>query len=187
MILSDITIRDLIKTQNLISIPGKPYEDFPEEYEPSIQPASYDFRLGKGFKKPKKSDSYNMFSAKVEYETIETESYVLMPHSFVLATTEEEINLPNDLSAFVEGRSSIGRMGLFIQNAGWIDPYFSGTITLELYNASDTPILLTAGTRIGQYVFARLDRHCGKPYNGKYQGQVGATESRIDQDEELVF
>ena len=182
MILSDITIRDMIKTQALVVFPNKPYDDFKELYEKAIQPASFDLTLGSGFKYPKKSDSHNMFNAPVEYDNIEADTYVLRPHTFVLATSEEYINLPNDLSAFVEGRSSIGRMGLFIQNAGWVDPGFRGTITYELYNASDTPIYLSAGTRIAQLVFAQLDRHCAKPYSGKYQGQVGTTESRINLD-----
>lgn len=77
-----------------------------------------------------------------------------------------------------------GRMGLFIQNAGWVDPGFEGQITFELFNASDTPILLTAGTRIAQLVFAEMTEACDKPYNGKYQGQIGATESRIHQDKD---
>ena len=65
--------------------------------------------------------------------------------------------LPNDLTAFVEGRSSLGRMGLFIQNAGWVDPGFKGEITLELYNANRCAIELKAGRRVGQLVFAKMD------------------------------
>ena len=187
MILSDITIRDLIKSRDLITIPGKPYDAFPEEYEPSIQPASYDLRLGAGFKYPvinKQLSTYNTFDSPVSYESVDADYYMLRPHAFALATSVEIIKLPNDISAFVEGRSSIGRMGLFIQNAGWIDPGFEGSITLELYNASDVPIMLRAGTRIAQFVFAKMDRRCGNPYAGKYQGQIGTTESRIHQDED---
>jgi len=99
----------------------------------------------------------------------------------------EYVRLPNNLTAFVEGRSSIGRIGLFIQNAGWVDPGFEGRITLELYNASSLPIMLQAGRRICQLVFCSMDREAEKPYAGKYQGQKKAVGSRVylDQDPEL--
>ena len=83
------------------------------------------------------------------------------------------------MTAFVEGRSSIGRLGLFIQNAGWVDPGFEGEITLELFNANKCAIELQSGRRVGQLVFAQLDVHTLNPYQGKYQGQRGATGSRI--------
>ena len=70
----------------------------------------------------------------IKYRKIESDSIVIPPKSFILATTREYVKIPNDLVAFVEGRSSIGRMGLFIQNAGWVDPGFEGQITLELFN-----------------------------------------------------
>ncbi|MEC2647000.1 dCTP deaminase domain-containing protein, partial [Bacillus thuringiensis] len=72
-----------------------------------------------------------------------------------------------------------GRMGLFIQNAGWVDPGFEGQITLELYNANRLPIKLIKGWRICQLVFAEMDQFAENPYRGKYQGQVNATGSRI--------
>ena len=108
--------------------------------------------------------------------------YVLLPGQFVLATTMEYFRLPDDLTAFVEGRSSLGRMGLFIQNAGWVDPGFEGEITLELFNANRCAIELKAGRRVGQLVFAKMDDKAENPYRGKYQGQRGATGSRISQD-----
>lgn len=111
-------------------------------------------------------------------------SYLLLPGQFVLATTMEFVALPDDLTAFVEGRSSLGRMGLFIQNAGWVDPGFQGEITLELYNANRFAIELKAGRRIGQLVFAKMDRAARNPYRGKYQGQTGATGSRVFLDRE---
>ncbi len=91
----------------------------------------------------------------------------------------EYIELPNDLTSFVEGRSSLGRMGLFIQNAGWVDPGFKGEITLELFNANRQAIELTAGRRVGQLVFADTKEPAINPYKGKYIGQKGATGSRI--------
>ena len=84
---------------------------------------------------------------------------MIPPHGFVLGTTLEWIKLPNNITAFVEGRSSIGRLGLFIQNAGWVDPGFEGNITLELYNANQVPIELSSGRRICQLVFAELDQN----------------------------
>lgn len=92
-----------------------------------------------------------------KYKTITSDTYILLPNQFVLATTMEYFDLPNDLTAFVEGRSSLGRMGLFIQNAGWVDPGFKGEITLELYNANRCAIELKAGRRVGQLVFAKMD------------------------------
>ena len=93
--------------------------------------------------------------------------------------------MPDDLTAFVEGRSSLGRMGLFIQNAGWVDPGFRGEITLELYNANRCAIELKAGRRVGQLVFAKMDGPAQNPYRGKYQGQTGATGSRVFMDKEV--
>ncbi len=84
-----------------------------------------------------------------------------------------------------EGRSSIGCLGLFIQNAGWVDPGFKGEITLELFNANKCAIELKSGRRVGQLVFAELDRDAQNPYRGKYQGQRGATGSRIFLDAEI--
>lgn len=89
------------------------------------------------------------------------------------------------MTAFVEGRSSIGRMGLFIQNAGWVDPGFEGQITLELFNANRLPIRLKAGRRICQLVFAQMDRKTGNVYQGKYQGQRNAVGSRIHLDSDF--
>ena len=97
------------------------------------------------------------------------------------------IKIPNGYSAFVEGRSSIGRMGLFIQNAGWVDAGFNGKITLELFNANALPIQLDAGRRICQLVFCKMDKPAEKPYNGKYQGQSEAVGSRVFQDYETKF
>lgn len=153
-----------------------------------IQPASIDIRLGDNFLKPSEyagCSNYNTFDKPVRYDKF-VGSYLLHPHEFVLATTVEFIKLPNYLTAFVEGRSSIGRMGLFIQNAGWVDPGFEGQITLELYNASEVPILLQPFTRVGQLVFCKMDSDCDNPYRGKYQNQSCATGSKINLDTEVI-
>lgn len=175
MILSDKTIKSLLQNGTL-SI--SPLED------DQIQPASVDIRLGNTFSIVEDSSTGILtFTNKIAYKEMQAETYLLLPGQFVLATTKEYISLPDDLTAFVEGRSSLGRMGLFIQNAGWVDPGFSGEITLELFNANRCAIELQAGRRIGQLVFARMDQAALQPYRGKYQGQRGATGSKVYLDE----
>ena len=177
MILSDQTIRKMLEEKTLYISPLEPEQ---------IQPASVDIRLGDTFGIVEDSSNGILTLEKeISYKTIQTDTYILLPGQFVLATTMEFFALPNDLTAFVEGRSSLGRLGLFIQNAGWVDPGFQGEITLELFNANRCAIELRAGRRIGQLVFAQMDAPTENPYNGKYQGQKGATGSRVFLDMEL--
>lgn len=171
MILSDSTIRKMLAEKSLRITPLE---------EKQIQPASVDIRLGNTFSIVEDSSSGILtMENEIPYRTIQTDTYLLLPGQFVLATTMEYFTLPDGLTAFVEGRSSLGRMGLFIQNAGWVDPGFMGEITLELFNANRCAIKLQAGRRVGQLVFARMDRPAERPYRGKYQGQRGATGSRV--------
>ena len=174
MILSDKTIREAIKS-GAIGVKNHTPD--------SIQPASLDIRLGNSFARPK-TNRYDIiaFNDNIEYDTITANEYILMPGEFALGTTMETIELPSNVTAFVEGRSSIGRLGLFVQNAGWVDPGFKGEITLELFNAGNHNIKLLAGTRVAQLVFAQMDNAAENPYNGKYQGQTGATGSKIYKD-----
>lgn len=176
MILSDRTIRQMLE-QGLLEI--DPFDDA------QIQPASVDIRLGNTYSIVEDTPSgVIQLSSEIRYKSIQADTYLLMPGQFVLATTMEYFKLPDNITAFVEGRSSIGRLGLFIQNAGWVDPGFQGEITLELFNANRCAIELCAGRRVGQLVFAQLDDHAANPYRGKYQGQRGATGSRIYLDSE---
>lgn len=116
MILSDRAIMALLQKGTLSISPLK---------EQQIQPASVDIRLGDTFSIVEDSSAPILtLSQEMAYKEIRAEKYLLMPGQFVLATTMEYIKLPDDLTAFVEGRSSLGRMGLFIQNAGWVDPGF---------------------------------------------------------------
>ncbi|MBD5081995.1 MAG: dCTP deaminase [Ruminococcaceae bacterium] len=171
MILSDKTILQKLKDKTLIIDPLT---------NEQIQPASVDIRLGNTFSVVEDSPSGIItMESEINYKTICTDTYVILPGQFVLATTMEYFELPDDLTAFVEGRSSLGRMGLFIQNAGWVDPGFKGEITLELFNANRFGIELKAGRRVGQLVFAEMDDHALNPYKGKYQGQTGATGSKV--------
>ncbi|MCM1335398.1 MAG: dCTP deaminase [Bacteroides sp.] len=176
MILSDKTLAELIEKNEL--------KISPLESE-QIQPASVDIRLGDTFGIVEDSPAGIItLESEIRYKTIRTDTYVLLPGQFVLATTMEYIELPDHLTAFVEGRSSFGRMGLFIQNAGWVDPGFKGEITLELFNSNRCAIELKAGRRVGQLVFAEMDAAALRPYRGKYQGQKGATGSRVYLDRE---
>ena len=177
MILSDKTISEMLK-EGTLSI-----EPLQKE---QIQPASVDIRLGNTFGIVEDSaGGIITMHSEIKYKMIKADRYLLLPGQFVLATTMEYVSLPDDLTAFVEGRSSLGRMGLFIQNAGWVDPGFKGEITLELFNANRCAIELQTGRRVGQLVFAKMDCPANNPYNGKYQGQKGATGSRIFADNEL--
>ena len=176
MILSDKTILKMLQDKTLRIEPLS---------EEQIQPASVDIRLGNTFSIVDDTPSGVItLEHEIKYKTITTDTFLIMPGQFVLATTMEYIELPDNLTAFVEGRSSLGRMGLFIQNAGWVDPGFKGEITLELYNANKCAIELKAGRRVGQLVFAGMDESALNPYNGKYQGQKGATGSRVFKDVE---
>ena len=178
MILSDKAIRQMLQEGTLKIEPLT---------EVQIQPASVDIRLGDTFSVVEDSpNGIITLDGQPQYKTIKTDTYLLLPGQFVLATTMEYISLPDDLTAFVEGRSSMGRLGLFVQNAGWVDPGFYGEITLELYNANRCAIELKAGRRIGQLVFAKMDQAAEKPYVGKYNGQKGATGSRISLDPDRV-
>lgn len=174
MILSDRTINRYIQSGELEITPFD---------QNSVQPASIDCRLGSHYLLV---DDINMgvidMDKAIKYREIEGTCITLPPRSFVLATTQEYIKLPNNITAFVEGRSSIGRMGLFIQNAGWVDAGFEGRITLELFNANSLPIKLDSGRRICQLVFCTMDEPAERPYKGKYQGQLLSVGSRIHQD-----
>ncbi|AAC07499.1 dCTP deaminase [Aquifex aeolicus] len=177
MILSDRSIRELIEKGELKV----------EPYEPShVQCSSLDLRLGNQIALYEGEGVIDVKKGTKGVRILEFEEYFdIMPKQFLLATTLEYISLPPYVTAFVEGRSSLGRLGLFIENAGWVDAGFEGQITLELFNANDRPIRLYRGMRICQLVFARLDRPPERVYSGKYKGQKGVVPSRIHMDEEL--
>lgn len=177
MILSDVTLKRMIDSGELGVSPLT---------DDSIQPASIDCRLGDHFLLVDDARMSSIsLSSEIRYREIKGPQITIPPHSFLLATTLETIRLPDNLTAFVEGRSSIGRIGLFIQNAGWVDPGFQGQITLELYNANSLPIQLEAGRRICQLVFCSMDQATLSPYRGKYQGQRNATGSQVFKDTEV--
>ena len=114
-------------------------------------------------------------------------AYILQPGEFALASTTERIRLPNDIAARLEGKSSLGRIGLMVHStAGFIDPGWQGQLTLELSNLARLPIQLTPGMKIGQLSFIRLSSPCRQPYGSpslgsRYQNQDGPTPSRPEQ------
>ena len=177
MILSDGCLKSSIEGGELVI---EPFEI------KNLQPASVDCVLGRTFlfMNTRRMSCVEM-DKPIEYNKVEADEVILEPHCFVLASTRESFSLPYDMTAFVEGRSSVGRMGLFIQNAGWVDPGFKGQITLELYNATRLPLRLQAGRRICQMVFCRMRQASQRPYQGKYQGQHSATGSRVHRDVEV--
>lgn len=177
MILSDRTINKLLASGELGIDPMDPAQ---------VEPASIDLRLGNTFLVPKPTEGVYSMSEPPEYEEYTADTFIVPTRGFVLATTIEYIRLPDYLTAFVEGRSSVGRLGLFIQNAGWVDPGFEGAITLELYNANGAPMRIEAGRRICQLVIAQADGTVENPYRGKYQGQRQTTGSRLHLDSEVT-
>ena len=168
MIYSDV---DIVKSEIVI-------EPFNQD---NLQPSSYDVTLGNEFLAPVYK-GFEIDAKVVSNKILTTNELYIESKQFMLATTVERIELPDYISGFVEGRSSIGRRGLFIQNAGWIDAGFKGQITLELFNATDAPILLVAGIRIAQIIFCEQKSRSVMPYCGKYQGQSGVVGSRMYQE-----
>src|SRR3989344_5024764 len=148
--------------------------------EGNIQPASLDLRLGSEFLRIEHHETSGVIDLmeKPKYRRIKKGEVIIPPGHFVLGTTLEKISIPDNIVAHIEGRSSIGRRGLFIQNAGWVDPGFNGNITLELYNADSLPIKLQSGTRICQIVFGLMSGKSENPYRGKYLGQRGVAGSK---------
>jgi len=172
-----------------------------EPYDPDmVQPASIDIRLGKKFIEYADLTAGGRIAvdqividpeedtARLHATTVLPEggSMVLHPGAFMLAHTIETITLSSRIAARLEGRSSYARLGLIIHSAGFIDPGFSGQITLELSNLAPHPIVLRPGTRIGQVCFMPTVSAADVPYGiregSKYQGQTGATASRIHND-----
>lgn len=155
-----------------------------------IQPASIDVRLSPCFR-VFANHRYTHIDPRVDQQELtriamipEDDAFVLHPGEFVLAATLEHLTMPDDLAARLEGKSSLGRLGLMCHStAGFIDPGFSGNITLELSNVATLPIRLWPGMRIGQLCFIKMTSAAARPYGSpglgsRYQGQRGPTASR---------
>ena len=162
-----------------------------DPFEPElIQPASIDVRIDRYFR-VFENHRYPHIDPAVEQpdltrliETPDDEPFVLHPGEFVLGSTLEVISVPDDLAARLEGKSSLGRLGLLTHStAGFVDPGFSGHITLELSNVANLPITLWPGMKIGQLCLLRLTSPAEHPYGSpiygsRYQDQRGPTPSR---------
>ena len=155
-----------------------------------VQPSSIDVRLDCMFRVFNNTRYTHIDPAKQQdelttlVEPAAGEPFVLHPGEFVLGSTLELITLPDDVAARLEGKSSLGRLGLLTHStAGFIDPGFSGHVTLELSNVATLPIKLWPGMKIGQLCFFRLSSPAEHPYGSakygsRYQGQRGPTPSR---------
>jgi dCTP deaminase len=191
MILSDADIRRRLTDGDLVVEPL-------EDPELQIQPASIDLRLGREFLEFQRANipcihpnSEQEVDEYVEETVVEADGeFVLHPGDFVLGTTKERVEIPRDLIAHVEGRSSLGRLAIVVHaTAGLADPGYEGQITLELSNLGTAPVALTPGMRISQLTFTELKTPAERPYGAergsKYQGQSGPQASRIQSDEEF--
>lgn len=192
MILSDGEISDEIRCGNLvIEALGAPIKN------EQIQPSSVDLRLGPNisiFKdttvddgswwgKARGFDPHKDDASKLMDSLYMEDGFTLLPGHFLLAHTVEHVKLPNDLVGVVDGRSSMGRLGVMVHiTAGYIDPGFHGQITLEMHNVGPLAIQLRPGDRICQIRFHRMARAAEHPYAGKYQGDKGAVSSRLNRD-----
>lgn len=190
-ILSDKTIKEYLKEGKIVIDPLKD--------EQQIQPSSVDMRLGDEFKvfkvirkpyiDPKDEEDIAEY---MESSTVpEGEAFIIHPNEFALATTQEYVKVPDDLVARVEGRSSMGRLGVTMHvTAGYVDPGFGGRITLEISNIGAMPVALYPGQRVCQLVFETMTTPAELPYghpkrNSKYMKQLKPESSRVKLDYEL--
>jgi len=180
MVLSDATIARYL-AEGRVEI---------DPYDPSLlQPSSVDVRVDRLFR-VFRNNRASFIDVKVEQdltelvEVADDEPFILHPGEFVLGSTLERIRLPDDLVARLEGKSSLGRLGLLIHStAGFIDPGWDGHVTLELSNVANLPITIYPGMKIGQISFMQMTEPAATPYGAaeigsKYKGQRGPTASK---------
>ncbi len=184
-VLSDRTIKDELAAGRLVIDPLD---------QDCIQPASVDLRLDRTFRVFRVSrrpfvDVREPVDDLTELVTLEGEApFIIQPGVFCLGSTLETVTLPDDIVARIDGISSLGRLGLLVHaTAGYVDPGWTGKLTLELSNQSQMPIALYPGMRIAQISFFRLSSPVDRPYGSpelgsKYQGQTGPTPSRVSRD-----
>jgi dCTP deaminase len=182
MILSDRSIRDEIAAGRIVI----------EPFDPScVQPSSVDLHVD-GLFRVFRNHSLQVIDVKEQQESLtelveieDGEAFILHPGEFVLGSTRERVALPDDLVGRLEGKSSLGRLGLLIHTtAGFVDPGFDGYLTLEFSNVANLPITVYPGMKIGQISFLKMTTAADIPYGSsalgsKYQGQRGPTPSRF--------
>jgi dCTP deaminase len=186
MVLSDRTIKEELASGHIIVEPLG---------ERCIQPASIDIRIDRQIRVFLGPEQYSVVDVRTDLNGITKLSeipdplpYVLEPGQFILANTIENVELPDDVVARLEGKSSLGRLGLMVHaTAGYVDPGFKGQLTLEISNIARARIGIFFGMRIGQISFLRLSTPAENPYGSgvlgsKYQGQLGPTPSRLHLD-----
>lgn len=188
MVLSDRDILRRVRTQSSSGeLVIEPFE------KDNVEPASVDLRLGEDFKRPRRvlnKKLHEPITLDADEKQLQMEemsgSVELKREDFILATTKERVEIPDDMVAHVLGRSSLGRLGISVhQTAGYIDPGFTGQITLELSNHGPAPITFKEDQRICQIVFEELSSPALHPYGhegSQYQEQSGATRSGMDFD-----
>ncbi|WP_411708978.1 dCTP deaminase [Corynebacterium sp. LaCa116] len=184
MLLSDRDIRAAIATEGPEALGIEPYD------AEMVQPSSVDVRLDRFFRVFNNSrythidPKEEMPDLTSEVEVADGDAFVLHPGEFVLGATLEKFTLPVNLAGRLEGKSSLGRLGLLTHStAGFIDPGFSGHITLELSNTANLPITLWPGMKVGQLAIFQMSSPAEAPYGSgalgsKYQGQRGPTPSK---------
>jgi len=181
VILSDRTIRELLESRRIVIDPLDPA---------CIQPSSVDLRLDRFFR-VFRNHTMRVIDVREDQEELtelveieEDDAFILHPGEFVLGSTAERVALPDDLVARLEGKSSLGRLGLLIHStAGFVDAGWDGYLTLELSNVANLPITLYPGMKIGQISFLQMTTPAEHPYGSsqvgsKYKGQRGPTPSR---------
>jgi len=201
MILSDRDIKKAIESGRVIIDCAQPGLSTPQQVTQfmHIHASSMDLRLGNVFKlydhskfailDPKNPET---LQGRMRMITVpDGESFIVQPGEFVLGVTMETITVPDDLVVRVEGRSSLGRLGIIVHStAGFVDPGFSGTITLEISNLNRMPVALYPGMRICQLAFEMMSSPAETPYSvkphSKYLNQVLPEESRLMTDPEFV-
>ena len=184
MVLSDRTIREELDSRRIVIDPLG---------DGCIQPASVDLRLDMDLLEWE--PDYSFIDVRGDLDGLTREAhipdpapYILEPGQFILASTMESVELPDDIVARLEGKSSLGRLGLLIHStAGYVDPGWKGQLTLEISNVANARIALYYGMRISQISFLRLTTPAERPYGSsslgsKYQGQMGPTASRSHLD-----
>jgi dCTP deaminase len=184
VLLSDRDIKAEIASGRVVL---EPYD------EDMVQPSSIDVRIDRYFRVFENHRYPHIDPAEEQpeltrvVEPLPNEPFILHPGEFALASTYEVVTLPDDVAARLEGKSSLGRLGLLTHStAGFIDPGFSGHVTLELSNVATLPIKLWPGMKIGQLCFIRLSSPAEHPYGSslygsRYQGQRGPTPSKSHQ------